>query len=276
LKDNKLNIGRIPYANLFPLFHYLDTECDNSAYRFTRGVPSKLNKMLRSGELDISPSSSIEYLRNKDRYSILPWLSVSSSGPIKSILLFSELPINSLEGKTVAVTSDSETSTALLKVIFREFLSIKCRYRPTGLHSVNNILSSFPAVLHIGDTAMLEARKYNQRIETAGAKKQKPLHIYDLGELWYEHTGLPFVFALWVIRKKAFSQKKELMKRLSSDLLNAKKFAKENLPLIASEAPQKKWLSEKDLIDYWEIISYDFTEEHLEGLKLFEKYASRL
>ncbi|MDH4028649.1 MAG: menaquinone biosynthesis protein [Nitrospirota bacterium] len=276
MKDNKLNIGRIPYANLFPLFHYLDTECDNSAYRFTRGVPSKLNKMLRSGELDISPSSSIEYLRNKDRYSILPWLSVSSSGPIKSILLFSELPINSLEGKTVAVTSDSETSTALLKVIFREFLSIKCRYRPTGLHSVNNILSSFPAVLHIGDTAMLEARKYNQRIETAGAKKQKPLHIYDLGELWYEHTGLPFVFALWVIRKKAFSQKKELMKRLSSDLLNAKKFAKENLPLIASEAPQKKWLSEKDLIDYWEIISYDFTEEHLEGLKLFEKYASRL
>jgi len=276
LKDNKLNIGRIPYANLFPLFHYLDTECDNSGYRFTRGVPSKLNKMLRSGELDISPSSSIEYLRNKDRYSILPWLSVSSSGPIKSILLFSEVPINSLEGKTVAVTSDSETSTALLKVIFREFLSIKCRYRPTDLHSVNNILSSFPAVLHIGDTAMLEAQKYNQRIETAGAKKQKPLHIYDLGELWFEHTGLPFVFALWVIRKKAFSQKEELMKRLSSDLLNAKKFAKENLPLIAGEAPQKKWLSEKDLIDYWEIISYDFTEEHLEGLKLFEKYASRL
>ena len=276
MKEKKLEIGRIPYANLFPIFYYLDRKCDHSKYRFTRGVPSKLNRLLRKGELDISPSSSVEYLRNKDRYSILPWLSISSSGPIKSILLFSEFPINDLGGKTVAVSSDSETSAALLKVIFSRFLSIKCRYKATDLHSVKNILSSFPAVLHIGDTAMIEAKKYNQRINDRGGKKQKPLHIYDLGELWSKHTGLPFVFALWVIRKKSMSEQEGLIKRLSSDLLEAKKFARKNLSLIAKEAPQKKWLSEKELVDYWKIISYDFTEKHLEGLRLFEKYTAEL
>lgn len=276
MKNKKLEIGRIPYANLFPIFYYLDSKCDHSKYRFTRGVPSKLNRLLRKGELDISPSSSIEYLRNKDRYSILPWLSISSSGPIKSILLFSEFPINELSGKTVAVSSESETSVALLKVILGRFLSIKCRYKTTDLHSVKNILSSFPAVLHIGDTAMIEAKKYDQRINNPGGKKQKPLHIYDLGELWNKHTGLPFVFALWVIKKRAISEKEVLIKKLSDDLLEAKTFAKKNLPLIAKEAPQRKWLSEKELVDYWKIISYDFTDKHLEGLRLFERYTAEL
>ncbi|UCD35330.1 MAG: hypothetical protein JSU90_00440, partial [Nitrospiraceae bacterium] len=93
MEKKKLKIGRIPYANLFPIFHYLDSECDHSRYRFIRGVPSSLNAMLRSGELDISPSSSIEFLRNKARYRVLPWHSISATGPIKSILLFSRIPI---------------------------------------------------------------------------------------------------------------------------------------------------------------------------------------
>ena len=88
----------------------------------------------------------------------LPWLSVSSLGPIYSILLFSKVPIEELGGKTIAVSSDSETSSALLKIILREFFSLKCSFRVTKLHSVRNILADFPAVLHIGDTAMMEAK----------------------------------------------------------------------------------------------------------------------
>ncbi len=107
------------------------------------------------------------------------------------------------------------------------------------------------------------------------AKKQSnsSLYIYDLGELWTKYTGLPFVFALWIVRKKSLSQKKELIKKLSSDLINAKKYASKKLSLIAKEAPQKKWSSEEELVHYWKSISYDFTDKHMEGLKLFEKYA---
>lgn len=267
MKDNKLKVGRIPYANFFPVFYYFDKECKHTDYKFIKGVPSKLNKMLRDGKLDISPSSSIEFLRNKDRYLILPWFSVSSAGPIYSIRLFSKLPLHNLGVKEIALSSDSETSNVLLKIILEEFLSLKCRFRSTNRRSVKSILSTFSAVLHIGDTAMIEAKKLTPNSE---------LYIYDLGELWFEYTGLPFVFALWIARKQAVAEKKELISKLSNDLIKARKYAGKKFQLIAKEAPQKKWLTEKELVDYWKNISYDFTEKHLEGLRLFEKYALKI
>ncbi len=267
MKKEKLNIGRIPYANLYPVFYYLDNKCDNSSYKFVKGVPSKLNQMLREGVLDISPSSSIEYLRNKDKYLILPWFSISSHGPINSIFLFSKFPLDKLEGKTIALTSESETSVALLKIILKEFVSVKCKFVSVTRRSVNSLLESFSAVLHIGDTAMSEARKIS------GHKSAEDTFTYDLGELWDKYTGLPCVYALWVVRRKVVSQKKNLIKQLSRDLVDANRYSAGNYPLIAKTAPQKEWLTEKELVNYWEIISYDFTGKHLEGLKQFEKYA---
>jgi chorismate dehydratase len=270
MKTEKLKIGRIPYANFFPIFYYFDNECDSSGYKFVKGVPSKVNKMLRDAELDISPSSSIEFLRNKSKYRILPWFSISSSGYINSILLFSKYPIQELGGKDIALSSESETSTALLRIIFREFLSLKSRFTPVNKRSVKNILASFSAVLYIGDTAMREAKKLSSGTIRESSRQ---LYIYDLGELWFQYTGLPFVFALWVVRKEAVLKKKDLISKFTSDLKNAKNFARSRLPLIARKSPQKKWLSEKELVEYWKMISYDFTEKHLEGLNLFEKYA---
>ena len=261
MKDNKLKVGRIPYANFFPVFYYFDRECKHTDYKFIKGVPSKLNKMLRDGKLDISPSSSIEFLRNKDRYLILPWFSVSSAGPIYSIRLFSKLPLHNLGGKEIALSSDSETSNVLLKIILEEFLSLKCRFRSTNRRSVKSILSTFSAVLHIGDTAMIEAKKLSAGgVNSKFLTPNSELYIYDLGELWFKHTGLPFVFALWIARKQAVAEKKELISKLSNDLIKARRYAGKKFRLIAKEAPQKKWLTEKELVDYWENISYDFTE----------------
>jgi chorismate dehydratase len=281
LKNNHLIIGKIPYANLFPIFHQLEQSniCD---YSFIEGVPSKLNKMLRYGMLDISPSSSIEYLKNKDRYLVLPGFSVSSSGPINSILLFSRLPLGKLEGETIAVSSESETSTALLKVILSEFFSVHCSFEPVSHKSIKSLLLSFPAVLHIGDTALAEARKLpehkNHVLKTSNKhpEKKASVYIYDLGELWHKYTGLPFVYALWLVRKDLLLQKKDLIEKFSSDLMSATRHLHTKLPVIANEAPQSKWLGQKELLDYWNIISYSFTEKHLAGLRLFEKYVTQL
>jgi chorismate dehydratase len=282
MQSKKLKIGRIPYANLFPIFHYLDERCNGTPYRFVEGVPSKLNRMLREGELDISPSSSIEYLRNKDRYRILPWFSISSTGPIKSILLFSNTTIEELDGQTIAVTAESESSVALLKVVVEKFHSLKCRFSKVNKRSVNNILKDYPAVMLIGDTAMIEAQKVTKSYES-GIKSRNTvsglrtpdsrLNIYDLGELWDKHTGLPFVYALGAVRRGVTSEKKDLIEKLSRDLLEANKYAVSGFPRIAGAAPQTKWLGEKELVSYWNLISYDFTDRHLEGLRLFEKLA---
>ncbi len=288
MKDSKLRIGRIPYANLFPIFYYLDKRCDCSAYRFFRGVPSALNTMLREGKLDISPSSSVEYLRHKKHYRILPRLSISSSGPISSILLFSKFPLTELDGETIAVSSDSETSVALLKIILKEFLSLKCRFRALKSKSVDNTLSSYSAVLLIGDEAMQEAKRQStvNSQQLAVSKKltansslitrHPSLYVYDLGELWFKHTGKPFVFALWIARKSSLLQKKDLIRKLSSDLIKAREYASRKFSFIARQAPQKKWTSEIELVQYWKCISYDFTDRHLEGLRLFERYMRKI
>jgi chorismate dehydratase len=118
---------------------------------------------------------------------------------------------------------------------------------------------------------MIEAKKIYESVS-----RQSAPFIYDLGELWDRQTGLPFVYALWVIRKKSLSEKDELIKRLSSDLVKAKKYASENRRLIARDAPQRKWIGEEELVNYWKTISYDFTEKHVEGLNLFEKYVKKI
>jgi chorismate dehydratase len=297
-RESLLKVGKIPYANLFPIFYMLQRECDCSGYEFIEGVPSTLNRLLRSGGIDISPSSSIEYLRCETRYTLLEGHSISSKGPIGSILLFSKKPIEELGGKKVHVSSQSEASVALLDIILRKFYKIECPLRPTD-GSADSVIDKADAYLLIGDDALkaakivtsstpsltLPPRGGGQRWGgTSGtpSRKFEIIHIYDLGDLWYRNTGLPFVFALWIARKDCFSEKAELLKTFIHDLHKAKDLALQNLDKIARElkplllSRHAVNITEEDLISFWKGISYDLTEEHKRGLELFRKYSEEL
>jgi len=260
----KLRIGKIPYANLFPIFYVLERECDCSSYEFVEGVPSILNKMLRDGELDISPSSSIEYLRNPSIYRIIDGHSISSKGPVKSILLFSKIPIVELNGGTIYVSSQSESSIALLDIILRKFYRIQCRLEI----SQNPENSEGEAFLLIGDDALKHSS------QQSAVTSQNEL-IYDLGELWYKNINLPFVFALWIARRELYGKEK-LLNKFVKDLNNAKEIALKNLPKIAKHSPMKEFMPEEEIISYWNKIDYDSTDEHKKGLDLFNRYLKEL
>ncbi|MBI4843437.1 MAG: menaquinone biosynthesis protein [Nitrospirae bacterium] len=288
MKTTKLKIGKIPYTNLFPIYYYLENISARPEFVFLEGVPSELNRMLREGKIDVSPSSSIEYLKHKDIYSLIPWTSISAQGAVGSIYLFSRSPIESLGNSKIAVSSHSETSVVLLKIIMNEFLSLDCSYEITEASSVDKNLKQYSASLLIGDEAMREAKKLSA-ISNQPSEKNKAIaknslqitnhespYLYDLGAIWHKHTGLPFVFALWIIRKESLAGKKELLKNLSEDIILAKKYIPKHLKTLAGKSPMRKWLSEKELVSYWNGISYDFTDEHMEGLLLFEKYAKNL
>ena len=164
----------------------------------------------------------------------------------------------------------SQGFTLSLKIILKEFLSLKCRFEVISQRSVTSIFKSFPAVMHIGDNAMIEAKK-----QSAVSSQHSAPFIYDLGKLWDKYTGLPFVYALWVVRKKSLYEKSDLIKQLSVDLINSKKYANKKLSMIAGEAPHNKWISRKELVSYWKTISYDYTDKHVEGLNLFEQYVKK-
>ena len=265
MADKKLRIGKIPYANLFPIFYMLESECDCSEYEFVEGVPSALNKMLRTGEVDVSPSSSIEYLRHSDEYAIVEDHSISSMGPVGSIILLSGKPIEELNGLSVLTSSQSETSVALLRIIFERFYKVKCDLKTADIH-LDSLPSAAEAYLLIGDDALKAVKNRSAEFP----------YIYDLGELWQKHTGLPFTYALWIYKKDCCKEKAELLKRFKSDLNKAKRLALKNFKKIALQSPMRGILTDAELISYWENISYDFGDEHKNGLELFRKFSEEL
>jgi len=259
-----LRIGRIAYANCTPIFHGLQELGPGEEFQFIGGVPSRLNALLAAGEIDLCPSSSIEYALRPDRYLILPELSISSSGPVGSVLLFSRLPVEELHGQTILLSSESDTSVNLLRILMKNRYNCTCRFSVSNL-PLESAVQDAPAMLLIGDAAL--------RASIAGPG----LLVYDLGELWHDWTGLPFVFALWLCSRKAAAGRPDEVAGLARNLVSAKERAGTELESIAQCSPEVQWMGRERLVAYWrDNISYDLDTRHLEGLTLFYRYCVEL
>ena len=252
-----IRVGRIDYANCAPIFHELDTCCSTGNLTFTVGVPAYLNSLLATGQIDVCPSSSIEYAFHQDDYLILPDLSISSLGPVASVLLFSRVPIEQLDGADIILSDESATSINLLKILLHRKYGFTNRFTVSG-RDISGLSAEQPAMLLIGDKAL------------KGALNPLGLHVYDLGTLWNEWTGKPFVFALWFCRREAAERNPEGMRSLAEALVAAKEAARCNLESIADLSADSSWMGRERLLAYWrDNISYDLSDEHLAGLSAF-------
>jgi len=258
-----LRIGQIGYANCTPLFTVLKKSFDCSSYQFVDGVPAILNGMLYRGEIDLCPSSSFEYGKSPDKYYLLPGLSISSIDAVKSVLLFSRLPIEELNNHTIGLTAESDTSVNLLKIIMKKGYGLTNDFQRSS-RSLGDAMKSFSAILLIGDTALREG------INSHG------FYVYDLGSLWHEFTGLPFVFALWIVRREAAETKPREVRTLGEQLLEAKRLAYGSYGEIAEGSREIEWISREALVEYWRTISYDLSQRHMDGVKLFFQMAKEL
>jgi len=257
-----LRIGRIAYANCTPIFHALLEQHPDGDYCYVEGVPARLNAQLANGDIDVCPSSSIAYALNPGRYLIIPDLSISSCGPVQSVLLFSSVPIEELDGREVLLTAESATSVNLLKILLKQRYGCRCTFRVSD-SSLGAALGEAPAVLLIGDTAL------------RGLTAASGARVYDLGELWYDWTGTPFVFALWLASRKAFDTHTDELRRLAGQLRTAKAHALANLDRIADVSPDADWMGRERLLQYWRSnLSYDLGRDHCEGLNRFFSLAA--
>ena len=259
-----LRIGRIEYANCTPIFTVLKDLRPRTDYQFVGGVPAQLNAMLATGLIDVCPSSSIEYALHPERYLILPHLSISSIGAVGSVLLFSRIPLEKLDGRNILLSSESATSVNLLRILLEKRFGLTCSYK-VHAGSLDDALQVAPALLLIGDEALRESTETSD------------LLVYDLGLLWYEWTGLPFVYALWLCRREVAADHFEEVSDLAGYLVESKIRARNDLQSIAEVAPEVVWMGVDRLVGYWrENISYDLDEKHIEGLNLFYQYCSEL
>jgi chorismate dehydratase len=246
-----LVIGQIDYANVYPIFHQLNKY---SEYKFVKGVPSFLNTALREGVIDLSPCSSIEYAKSSDDYILIPGISISSTTEVKSVMLYSSVPIDELGNKKVYLTAESGTSVVLVKILFNEVYGFQPEFTDT--------LEGSDAKVLIGDKALFEL--YNGENN----------FVYDLCTLWNKFTGLPFVFALWTARKDAAELKRAEFEVFTSQLEIIKKDSKSNLAALLDHYSMKG-LTSYQIIDYWETMDYNLSDKHVQGLLLFYRYAKK-
>ena len=91
----------------------------------------------------------------------------------------------------------------------------------------------------------------------------------DLGALWYHFTGMPFVFALWILRREAVTKSPDEISTLAKQLSDSRNHAFTNLPEMATQLSDKTGFSAEQLEAYWRGMSYDLSDGHIEGLWLY-------
>jgi chorismate dehydratase len=210
----RVRIGAVSYLNTRPLVWRLPALLPEA--QIVVDLPSRLADGLAAGELDVAIVPSVEYFRHPG-WTIVSDACISCDGPVKSVKLYSRVPVERI--RTLALDEGSRTSAALATILLKErfHLSPERAQLPIGSSLAD---CTADAAVVIGDRGM---RAVDGCFE----------FVWDLGEEWSAWTGLPFVFAMWVARPAAD------LARLSRALTAARNEGERLLECIAAhEAPQ--------------------------------------
>jgi chorismate dehydratase len=196
-ENQKFRIGSVQYLNAVPLTRGIENEV-------TFATPAKLAEMLRHDELDAALVSITEILFN-DRYDILDGIAIASLGEVYSVFLAHRKPL--ADATKIFCDPASLTSVNLLKVLLAE-RNLFPQFVPLESYEA---ASQKDFVLLIGDRAIDFQRAPHTH------------EIFDLGSEWFELTNLPFVYAVWALRRGIEN------KDLRRELRDAKRFGMETL-----------------------------------------------
>jgi len=272
-----IRIGEINYLNVYPIFYFLKKEIAEKGTElnflmFKQGTPAFLNESLKNGVIDLSPSSSFYYIEHYGNSILCKDISISSKKKVNSIFLFSPKKIEEFsDTETIYITPETLTSVNLLKILLAEFYKLDInKINFLIMPSNENIelsedaeLDKFKIYLQIGDKAI----KYKKNYENVFR------YSYDLAASWYSFTSLPFVFALFIIRKDSYENNKNEFNIFYEHLIKAKEKAVTHLDEIAQWLLKNnsfKFITYDELIDYWtNCLNFDLGEKELEGFMLY-------
>lgn len=237
-----LRISAVSYLNTLLFVYGLKHSGFINQARLSLDVPSVCADKLISGEADtgLVPVAAIPFIKNAR---IISDYCIGADGAVQTVLLISRRPLEQI--KQVHLDLDSRTSVALAKVLAREHWNIQPEW-----HSLNSAIDPdfIEAAVIIGDKTFNLPSGYS--------------YIYDLAAEWKAFTGLPFVFACWVVNREiSAEQEKELNDAFAFGMAHKEEAidAQVNLPI-----------SKARLLDYLNnSISFDLDDAKREALKLF-------
>jgi chorismate dehydratase len=242
-----LRVGVVPYLNARPLTYGLEHRPEIA---LISDVPSALVERLRADALDVALVSSVELFENP-RYRMIPGLGVASRGPVESVLLFGH--VAAPQARSLSLDTSSRTGVALARLVLERFHRcppLRLRHDPPTADA-----AAFPAdyVLRIGDPALTTPR-------------DPFAHVLDLGEEWTRHTGLPFVYAVWIVRPGAPLGGREHL------FTQARDAGRAALPAIAAAAALELELPYARVLHYLEhSVHHDLGPDHTQALDLFRE-----
>lgn len=181
----KIRVGIVNYLNTRPLIYGLLQPPVNELIELTGDYPARVAEQLINDEIDLG-LVPVAVLQKMPEYHIVGNYCIGTEGEIASVALFSEVPLSEI--RKVYLDYQSRTSVALLKYLMKESWGISPEMVQADNENYRDEIKGTTAGLVIGD------RAFEQRRQST--------FIYDLGSEWRAITGLPFVFAVWVSKKK--------------------------------------------------------------------------
>jgi chorismate dehydratase len=246
----RLRLGRVRYINCEPVYYALERGLVPADCEIQDGTPAELNERLRAGDLDVSVISVMEAALRPESYRLLPGLAIACDGPVESVLLLSERPVQELDGAPVALSRHSLTSVYLVKLLLEKAHHVRPRFLPDAGNA------RVAARLVIGDEALRLGPRYPNTL--------------DLGKAWQALTGLPFVFAVWAARTEVWARAPEDVRNLHRALLAAKAYTQSHPEAMVALACERTGLSPEACRRYLrESLCFDLGSRHLDGLHTF-------
>ena len=240
----------MPYLNSEPF--YWDMVRDDIELHSL--VPSAIARAAEQGEIDAGPFSLVDFFRLEDRYSQLGRFCIATVAKSRSVLVYSKRPIEELQGATIAVTGDTSTSRRLLEVL----LTHKYQVKPASYVSLDQPNDAF---LLIGDDAL--RRRY-------GVPNYP--YRYDLGEEWHRWTNMPFVFALWAIRRDISPQTATYLENVLYSCVDE---GLEHMYTIGQNREDVR-MSPKEIVEYYQGLRYWTGVGEIKAIERFRGYLKSL
>jgi chorismate dehydratase len=246
LNNRKVKISIVNYYNTLPFRWALKNASIIEQIDLQEDIPSICAQKLKFNQVDIG-LVPVALLPELDSYRIITDYCIGANGKVDSVKLYSSVNLN--EVKSITLDYQSKSSITLTKVLAKEFWNIKPEFIDAKPGFENSVRDN-NAIIVIGD----------RTFDLNGTYKFE----WDLSEEWKKFTGLPFVFAAWVINSTKVSD--EFIKEFNAVL----EFAVKNIPLAIQADKVKLPSVNLNAEDYLtKKIDYHLDATKKEALNLF-------
>ncbi|MEV4433687.1 menaquinone biosynthesis protein [Streptomyces sp. NPDC049555] len=254
-------VGHIQFLNCLPLYWGLARTGTLLDLDLTKDTPEKLSERLIAGDLDIAPVTLVEFLRHADELVALPDIAVGCDGPVMSCVIVSQLPLDRLDGARVALGSTSRTSVRLAQLLLAERHGVHPEYF-TCPPDLGAMMQEADAAVLIGDAALRASLHYAPRLG---------LEVHDLGQMWKDWTGLPFVFAVWAARRDYLAREPHLVSQVHRAFLASRDLSLKEVGKVAEQAARWEAFDAELLERYFTTLDFRFGPQQLAGVTEFAR-----